>query len=135
MTVSFADDEPNGLAELLGGLIEQNLARDPSRHRLLKPAIVALESIDGEVAVTLHFRDGAVTIENGVHADAHVHVKAQGRALLELAGAPLRFGLPDAFHVDGRAVLVDILRREVKVRGLIASLPAVRRLTMLLSAV
>lgn len=134
MSVTYADDEPNGLAELLGELIAQNLARDPARRRYLRPGIVVVESTDHEVAVTLRFTDGAVEIANGAGEGAHVHVRAQGRALLGLAGAPLRFGLPDALVSEGRAVLGDILRGHVEVRGLVSRLPAVRRLTMLLSA-
>ncbi len=134
MSVTYADDEPNGLAELLGELIAQNLARDPARRRYLRPGVVVVESTDHEVAVTLRFTDGAVEIANGAGEGAHVHVRAEGRALLGLAGAPLRFGLPDALVSEGRAVLGDILRGHVEVRGLVSRLPAVRRLTMLLSA-
>ncbi|MGZ4132789.1 MAG: hypothetical protein ACXVWF_07060 [Actinomycetota bacterium] len=134
MSVTYADDEPNGLAELLGGLIAQNLARDPGRRRFLRAGVVVVESTDHDVAATLRFIDGAVEIANGAGEGAHVHVRAQGRALLGLAGAPLRLGFPDALAAEGRAVLGDILHGRVEVRGLFSRLPAVRRLTMLLSA-
>jgi hypothetical protein len=54
--------------------------------------------------------------------------------LLVLAGVPLRFGLPDVLTSDGRRVVTRILRRRIRVRGLVRHLPTVRRLTMLLSA-
>ena len=40
MTVrsSRTRSEPSGLAAMLGGLIDQNLARDPARERLLRPS-------------------------------------------------------------------------------------------------
>jgi len=53
--------------------------------------------------------------------------------LLELAAAPLRFGLPDAFTRDGRALIRDLFTRRIRVRGLIRYLGTVRRLTTLLS--
>jgi hypothetical protein len=134
VSVTYADDEPNGLAELLGELIAQNLARDPGRRRYLRPGVVVVESTDHEVAATLRFADGAVEIANGAGEGAHVHIRAKGSALLGLAGAPLRLGLPDALAAEGRAVLGDIVRGHVEVRGLVSRLPAVRRLTMLLSA-
>jgi len=130
----YADAEPNGLASLLGELIRQNLQREPSRHRLLRPGVVAIESTDAEVAATLRFTEGSVEIANGADVGADVHVRAQGAALLGLAGAPLRFGFPDAASRQGRAVVADIVRGEIRVRGLVTRAAAVRRLTMLLSA-
>jgi hypothetical protein len=37
VTVRFADDEPNGLADLVGRLIEANLERRPELRNLLRP--------------------------------------------------------------------------------------------------
>lgn len=134
MSVTYADAEPNGLASLLGELIHQNLQRDPSRHRLLQPGTVAIESTDAEVSATLRFSEGSVVVANGAESGADVHVRGAGAALLGLAGAPLRFGFPDAVSTQGRAVVADILRGEIRVRGLVTRAAAVRRLTMLLSA-
>ena len=134
MSVSYADAEPNGLAALLGELIRQNLQRDPSRHRLLRPGVVAIESTDAQVAATLRFGEGSVEVANGADAGAGVHVRAAGEALMGLAGAPLRFGFPDAATKAGRAVVADIARGQIRVRGLITRVADVRRLTMLLSA-
>lgn len=134
MSVSYADEEPIGLAELLGTLIEQNLARDLARYRLLKPATVAVGAPDAGVVVTLRFGRGEVTIANGADPRAGVVVRAEAHDLFGLAGAPLRLGLPDPFSREGRVVLGRILRGHIHVHGLISRLPTVRRLTMLLSA-
>jgi hypothetical protein len=134
VSVSYADGEPNGLASLLGELIQQNLQRDPSRHRLLRPGVVAIESTDALVAASLRFGEGSVEVANGMDPAAGVRVRAPGGALLGLAGAPLRFGLPDVASKEGRAVVADIARGRIRVQGLITRAAAVRRLTMLLSA-
>ena len=73
-------------------------------------------------------------VANGADPRAPVRVRASGASLLELAGAPLRFGFPDAASKRGRAVVADILRGEIRVHGLVTRAAAVRRLTMLLSA-
>ena len=39
MTVVYGSDEPSGLASMVGGLIDQNLERDPSRLRLLAAVV------------------------------------------------------------------------------------------------
>ncbi|MEP7060091.1 MAG: hypothetical protein ABI828_05110, partial [Actinomycetota bacterium] len=65
---------------------------------------------------------------------ARVRVRADSALLLGIAGAPLRFGLPDMFTSPGRAVLADILRGRVRIRGLFRHPLLVSRLTRLLSA-
>jgi hypothetical protein len=132
--VELPDDEPVGLARMLADLIEQNLARDPSRRRLLKSAVVAITATDAGVSVTLHIGRGTVTIRNGAAPQAPVHIQAAGGRLFGLAACPLRFGLPDLFSREGRAIAGDLIRGRTRIDGLILHLPAVRRLTMLLSA-
>jgi hypothetical protein len=134
VSVTYGDPEPSGLARMLGQLIEQNLARDPSRRRLLRPAVVTIESTDADVTVTLRFTGDGVQLTEGSAARAHVLVRADSAALLDLAASPLLLGLPSPLDARGRSLLLDITRRRVRVRGLARHLPAVRRLTMLLSA-
>lgn len=134
MSVSFADEEPVGLARMLGDLIEQNLARDPSRRRLLKRAVIAVTATDAEVSVTLHISRDGVRLLNGAEPDAPVHVRSTGGRLFGLVACPLRLGLPDPFSREGRAIVADLIRGRTRIRGLLLRLPAVRRLTMLLSA-
>ena len=133
-TVTFADPEPNGLASMLGALIEQNLRRDPSRRRLLRPTVVSLEASDAEVAVTLHIGADGVRIANGASPIAALRVVTDSRRLLDLAAVPLRAGLPDPFTAPGREVVGALLRGELRVRGLARSPVALTRLNRLLSA-
>ena len=125
--------DPAGITELIDGLVRQNLGRDPSR-RLRRRDVVAIEAVDAGVAVSLRSSDGTILVTDGRDPDARVVVSAPSTKLLELAGAPLRFGLPDAFTPDGRALIRDLLTRRIRVRGLIRHLGTVRRLTSLLSA-
>jgi hypothetical protein len=134
VSVSYGDAEPSGLASMLGRLIEQNLERDPSRRRLLRPAVTTIESVDAAVTVTLRFAGDRVVLTDGGAPDAQVRVRAKSAALLELAASPLLWGLPSPLSGRGRALLADIGRRRIGIRGLLRHLPAVRRLTMLLSA-
>ena len=132
--VVYADPAPSGLASMLGGLIEQNLARDPARGRLLRPGVFAIEAPDAGAAVTLHVGSGGVRVEGGVDPAAPVRVRADSARLLAIAGAPLRFGLPDPLRAEGRAVVASILRRRVRIAGLLRHPVLVARLTALLSA-
>ena len=133
MTVTFADDEPSGLASMVGGLIEQNLARDPARRRLLRPSVATIAAPDAEVAITIRTEPGHVAIANRGSADAQVSITADSSRLLALTSAPLRFGLPDVTDARGRAVLGDVLARRIRIRGLLTHPRRVARLASLLT--
>jgi len=125
--------EGAGLAGLVIGLLEQNLERDPSRRRLLRGGQVVIAATDAEAAVRVELVPGLPWIAGG-SLGAPVEVRAPSVALMALAAVPLRFGLPDILSQDGRRVVGGILRRTIRVRGLVRHLATVRRLTMLLSA-
>ncbi len=125
--------EPSGITELIDGLVRQNLRRDPTR-RLLPGDVVTIEAVDADVAVSIRPSAGGIVVVDGRDPAARVVVSAASTTLLELAAAPLRFGLPDALTDDGRALIADLLTKRIRVRGLIRHLGTVRRLTMLLSA-
>jgi hypothetical protein len=132
--VVYADASPSGLAAMLGGLIDQNLAGEPGRRRLMKRSVFAIEAPDAEVAVTLHVSPTGVRVADGVDESAQVRVRADSARLLAIAGAPLRFGLPDLLSPQGREVIADIVRGRVRITGLVSHPVLVARLTTLLSA-
>ena len=124
---------PAGITVLIDGLVRQNLKRDPTR--VLRPRdVVTIEAADAGVAVSIRSSEGKILVTDGRDPGARVVVSASSTKLLELAGAPLRFGLPDAFSGDGRALIRDLLTGRIRVQGLIRHLGTVRRLTTLLSA-
>jgi hypothetical protein len=132
--VRFADPEPHGLAELLGGLIRQNLERDPGRARLLRPALVTIEATDADVAVTIRIEPGRVTLAEGWAEHPHLAVRAASAELMALTAAPLLGGYPHPRHLDGRRALRDVLTGRVRIRGLASHPRRLARFTMLLSA-
>lgn len=135
MTVVYADDEPSGLATMVGGLIEQNIERDPSRRRLLRPALTSITVPDVGVAITIRTGAGGVEVRDGADAAAQIAITADSDKLLELTSAPLRFGLPDLLDPHGRAVLRNVLSRRVRIRGLLRHPRRLARLSALLSVV
>ena len=132
--VVLADPEPSGLAAMLGGLIEQNLARVPAREALLRPALVSIAASDAGVAVSLRIDLGRVLVVDGRDASAHLLIEADGERLLAMTAAPLRWGMPDPLQAHGRAVIRDLLARRVRIRGIFSHPRRLTRLTMLLSA-
>jgi hypothetical protein len=131
--VSAPDAGGAGLAELVIGLLEQNLERDPSRRRLLRGGTVVIAAADADAAIRIGLVPDLPWVV-GWPLAAPVEVRAPSVALMALAAVPLRFGLPDVLSRDGRRIVAGILRRTIRVRGLVRHLATVRRLTMLLSA-
>jgi hypothetical protein len=131
--VDYVDEEPNGLATMIGGLIQGNLNDHPERERLLRPAVVGVVADDAGVGITLRISPGRVVVVNGVVGDPMVIVRADAGTLTELSSAPLRFGLPDPLSADGRAITRKLRNGELKVKGLSKHPGTVRRLNRLLS--
>ena len=133
-TVEYADEEPNGLATMLGGLIEANLEQHPERRALLKPAVIGINSPDAEVTVTIAIAPGRVRVRNGPpRGRAQLFVTADSQTLIELSSVPLRFGLPDSMTKEGREVNAKLLSGKLKVRGMFLHLGMLARLNRLLS--
>jgi hypothetical protein len=131
--VEYTDAEPNGLAAMLGGLIEANLQQHPERAALLKPAVVGITAPDVDVAITITMAPGRVALANGIHGRPHLLVRADSETLIELSSVPLRFGLPDNMTKRGREVTGKLLKGQIKVRGMYRHLGKLARLNKLLS--
>ena len=132
-TVEFLDPEPNGIAAMIGGLIQANLANHPDRAALLKPAVVGIVAEDAHVALTLGISPGRVTVRNGLAPHVDVLVRSDAETLTEMSSTPLRLGFPDAFSKPGRAVTRKLFSGTLTVRGLILHAGTVSRLNRLLS--
>jgi hypothetical protein len=135
VSVTLGDPEPNGLASMLGALIEENLTRDPARRVLLRPGVVALVATDAAVGATLRIDHGTLGITNGVGPHPQLEVRTDSHRLLDLAAVPLRLGLPDPLTPRGRAVIVALVGGQLRVRGLLRHPLLLTRLNRLLSAV
>jgi hypothetical protein len=144
VTVRFADAEPNGLADLVGRLIETNLETEPDRRGLLRDTIVLLQASDAAIEATVTLSSAGVDVANGPAIRPangrggrrpHLVIAADAYDLIELAGAPLRFGFPDVMDPQGRSVIRRIATRHVRVSGMLRHPIRLSRFTRLLSVV
>jgi len=133
--IRFADDEPNGLAGMLGDLIRANLERHPGRASLLRASSVGIRASDIGLSVTLDLEPGRVTISNGLAKGRRdLTVRSDAATLIGLTAIPLRFGLPDLSSTRGREVVRALLEKRLKIDGMLSHPVALTRLTWLLSA-
>jgi hypothetical protein len=132
--VRFMDPEPNGMAAMLGALIQANLTAHPDRARYLaRPAVFSIRAPDAEVGVSIRLSGGRVVIRNGVVGRAHVRIEADSGSLIGLSAVPLRFGLPNVTTKEGRAVIRDVIGRRLRIRGMLVHPGKLARLNRLLS--
>jgi len=132
--VRYADAEPSGLAQMLGGLIEANLQAHPEREALVaRPATFSIRARDAGVDVSIRFTPTQVTIRNGIVGRPNVQIETDSDSLIGLSSVPLKFGFPDAMTKEGRDVNRRLFRGELKVRGLLRHPGKLARLNKLLS--
>jgi hypothetical protein len=134
MLVTYLDAEPNGLAAMLGGLIEANLTAHPDRLALLaEPATYSITATDVDVSVTIHLGSGSVKVANGVRGTPHVMLRSDSESLLKMSAVPLRYGIPDPATGAGREVLSKVVRGRLRVKGMLTQRARLARLNELLS--
>jgi hypothetical protein len=134
VTVEYPDAEPNGLASMLGGILEGNLRAHPDRERLLSTlSTYGIRARDIGVAVSIRLAPGKVTVRNGIIGKPQILVEADAETLVGLSSVPLRFGLPDVTTKEGREVNGKLLRGRLKVKGLVLHPRKLARLNELLT--
>lgn len=133
MNVELIEGDPGGLASMIAGLIEQNLERDPSRRRLLRPVVFSISVPDADVSVTVRVAPDRVQVADGAGPACQIAIVADSASLLELAATPLRFGLPDPFLAPGRGIVRDVIRRRIRIRGMLRHPMLLGRVAALLS--
>ena len=120
----YDEAEANGVAQIVGNLLSQNLEQYRSRvkvaHRMSRP--VTISSTDVGTACTIVFvRDGAV-VYNGVVGRPSVTVEATVDQILSLSQLRMKAGglLPVGFlSAPGRRLLLEILTGKLVVKGLV----------------
>lgn len=124
-----------GLAHMIAGLIEANLAANPGLERLLagRRAVAEIAVIDSGVVVGLKFVPGAITVTGARVPAPDLRVSGDADIVLGLTTVPLRWGLPDVTTPAGREVAVAVLRRRLRVRGLPGGIGLLRTLNRLMS--
>jgi hypothetical protein len=135
--------EENGLAVMLADLLRQNLDSKPHKTRDLKAITgrIAILAEDAEVAMTLRFDHGDLTLYDGVVGIPDVTVRASSDVILALSNVPLTTKLalpvPSPRDREGRKVMGEVLAAmrsgAMKVDGGTLHAPMMLHLTRIMS--
>jgi hypothetical protein len=135
--VEYAEgDEASAFAQMLGGLIEANLASRPEKRRDFDDikGKVGFEVTDIDESVTLDFQGGRLLVHNGLAEGRDVTISADADTVMQLSNVRIGFaGLPNYFDARGRAVVASMLTGRLKIHGLVGNLTTLNQVTRLFS--
>ncbi|MFO0667050.1 MAG: hypothetical protein U0174_24070 [Polyangiaceae bacterium] len=104
-----SDAAENGFACMLYDLLRQNIEAKPHKRNDLRAlrGRVAIVADDADVAVTLHFAAGSVTIHDGIDGVPDLAVRGEAEVIMTMSNMPITLGLPFARKTDeeGKAAL------------------------------
>ena len=135
-TVDFADAEPSAIAVMLGGLIEANVDRRAERRRDFDAlaARVGIWVTDIDEGVTLDFQRGRLVVHNGLQPRRDITIRAEADTVMSLSNLRIGpFGLPVYYDEVGRGVAMKLLRRRLRIDGLLGNLATVNSVTRIFS--
>ncbi len=124
-----------GLADMVFNLIRQNLEQKPHKRRsfeALKSNVMIVAS-DIEITITLVFRNGKLTIYNGIVGETDLKIVTDHDVILEFSLINICLGLPNYFDKTGRDILKRLLLGKLKIEGLLKHPLQLAHLTKLFS--
>ena len=135
--------EDNGLASMLADLVRQNLEAKPHKQgdfRALAGSI-AIVADDADVALTLRFDHGRLTIHDGIVGIPDVTIRGGSDTIMALSNMPLltKLGLPLPHPRDkegvavARSILAAMRSGTFHIYGMLFHLPMMMRLTRVMS--
>jgi hypothetical protein len=135
--------EDNGLALMLADLVRQNLDAKPHKKGDFAAigGVVSIVADDADVALTLRFDRGRLTIHDGIVGIPDMTIRGPSDTILALSNLPLttRLGLPLPSPRDReamktvRAVFEAMRGGKFHVYGMAFHLPMLMRLTRVMS--
>jgi hypothetical protein len=135
--------ENNGLASMLSDLVSQNLEAKPHKVPDFEALVgrVAIVAEDADVALTLEFARGRLTIHDGIVGIPDVAIRGSSDMIMALSNMPLtrRLGLPlpdprDKEQVAlSQSVMTAMRGGEFKMLGAVLHPGLVMRLTRVMS--
>ncbi len=129
-----AGAEETPLAVMLAELLKQNLEEKPERAKDFNALgiSVGIEATDADAQITLQFQNGRLTVHSGF-VNPGLVISTDSVTLLGLSNMNIKFGMPWYFDETGLEVVKKLLKRELKIKGLLLHPLALTRLTKVMS--
>ncbi|MBN1654683.1 MAG: hypothetical protein JXA30_13005 [Deltaproteobacteria bacterium] len=129
--------ENNGLAEMIAGLIRQNLEDSPEKMSdfFKLSGRVSIVAEDVEVVLTMEFNRGQLMVHNGIVGIPDVTVRGSSEDIINLSLIEVipSLGLPDPRGEIFRKVWAATRERRIQVHGALSNLLLMTRLSKVMS--
>ncbi|MEW6264557.1 MAG: hypothetical protein AB1641_15910 [Thermodesulfobacteriota bacterium] len=127
--------EELGLANMLRDLLTQNLDQHPRKISDFKKLKIGIGLVitDAEIAMTLGFAGGLLTIYPGLRNRPGLVIFAESNQVMALSNQRIKWGLPYYFDDTGREILSAMKSGRLKVKGLLSHFPSLIRLSRVMS--
>ena len=111
----------NGLALMLQGLLAESIANSAGKRHDFEQmeSTFGIVAPDAEVTVTLEFARGRCTIYDGLRHEPALVITADSGKIPELSLLSIRYGLPWLLDENGQNFVRALLKREIRIDGLI----------------
>jgi hypothetical protein len=134
--VDYADAEPSAFASMLGGLIEANVRSRPEKERDFDSLVarVGIWVTDIDEGVTLDFKGGKLTVHNGLKPRRTITIRTDAETVMSLSNLKIGLlGMPVYYDEVGRGVAGKLLRRKLKIDGLLLNVMTLNSVTRIFS--
>jgi hypothetical protein len=134
--IQFAGGAENtGLAVMLHDLLTHNIEQHPDKQADFEKLDIpiGLTVCDAEIALTLEFSKGVLTIHPGIEESAKLNITAESDTVMNLSNQKIKWGLPYYFDETGREILAAIKTGRLKMKGMIRHFPSLLRLSRIMS--
>jgi hypothetical protein len=127
--------DETALAVMLADIIRINLETKSEKLKDFNAlrARVYIHATDAEVEITLDFARGLLTVHSGKVEQPQISIITDSSTLMDLTNLQIKGGMPYFFDQTGRDVTKKLFRGELKIKGLIAHLASLVRVTKVLS--
>jgi hypothetical protein len=111
----------NGLALMLQGLLAESIANSTDKRHDFEQmeSTFGIVAPDAEVTVTLEFARGRCTIYDGLRHEPALVITADSGKIPELSLLSIRYGLPWLLDDNGKNFVRALVKREIRIDGLI----------------
>jgi hypothetical protein len=132
-----AEADNNAFAVMLAQLVHQNINDDAGKRADFQHLLgrVALGAEDAQIAVTLHFAGGILTVYDGIVGIPDVTVRGQSDDLMKLSLVQLRtpFRLPNPLSEGAKGMSQALKAGRLKIFGGLWNIPMMLRLTRIMA--
>ncbi len=115
------DAEAVALASMVADVVESNLEAHPERIKIFNrmKGDIGIEASEAQVGITMAFRGGECVFHDEMGPACKLRIRADTDTLMEVTNLNIKFGIPWLFDETGISIVRHLLKRELKVGGIL----------------